>query len=175
AIRSDILPIAAKNARTSVSPVASIGGSGAQNAKMQCVINAPDLRKLDVLSRQMLEKMKALPGVVDPDRSLNAGKPELSVQMDRPRAADLAVQMGHAAEALRWLVGGDQVTTYNEGSEQYEVHLRAEAADRSTEHALDGLTIPSTRLGSIPLENVATFSNSSSPSDISRLARQRQV
>ncbi len=175
AIRSDVLPAVAKNARTSVQQVATIGGGGSQNAEIQFLINGPDLRTLDVLSAQLLEKMKTLDGVVDPDRSLNAGKPELSVQVDRPKASDLGVQVGDAAEALRWLVGGDQVTTYNEGSEQYEVHLRAEAINRSTEQAIGGLTVPSSRLGSIPLENVASFSNGSSPSDISRLARQRQV
>ena len=74
--------------------------------------------------------MKTLPGVVDVDTSLNVGKPELSVQIDRPKAADLGVQIGDAAEALRLLVGGDQVTTYNEGGEQYEVHLRARAENR---------------------------------------------
>ena len=47
------------------------------------------------------------------------------MQLDRPKAADLGVQIADAAEALRLLVGGDQVTTYNEGGEQYEVHLRA--------------------------------------------------
>ena len=175
AIRSDILPVVAKNARTSVQQVATIGGGGAQNAEIQFLISGPDLRKLDVLSQQLLDRMKQIPGVVDPDRSLNAGKPELSVQVDRPKAADLGVQVGDAAEALRWLVGGDQVTTYNEGSEQYEVHLRAEAANRSTEQAIGGLAVPSSRLGSIPLENIATFGSGSAPSDISRLARQRQV
>ncbi|HUR34223.1 MAG TPA: efflux RND transporter permease subunit [Vicinamibacterales bacterium] len=175
AIRSDILPVVAKDSRSSVQAVATIGGGGSQNAEIQFLINGPDLRKLDVLSRQLLDTIKTLPGVVDPDRSLNAGKPELSVQVDRPKASDLGVQVGDAAEALRWLVGGDQVTTYNEGSEQYEVHLRAEAANRSTQEAIAGLTIPSSRLGSIPLENVATFEHNSSPSDISRLARQRQV
>ena len=175
AIRSDVLPVAAKDARTSVSAVASIGGSGAQNAEIQFLISGPDLRRLDVLSQQLLDKMKALPGVVDPDRSFNAGKPELSVQVDRPKAADLGVQIGDAAEAIRWLVGGDQVTTFNEGSEQYEVHLRAEAANRSTEQSLGGLTIPSGRLGSIPLENVARFEAGAAASEISRLSRQRQV
>jgi len=175
AIRSDILPGVAKDARTSVQQVATIGGGGSQNAEIQFLISGPDLRTLDVLSQQMLDKMKAIPGLVDPDRSLNAGKPELSVQVDRPKAADLGVQVGDAAEALRWLVGGDQVTTYNEGSEQYEVHLRAEAVNRSTEQAIGGLTVPSVRLGSIPLENVARFSSGSAPSDISRLSRQRQV
>ncbi len=93
--------------------------------------------------------------MVDVDSSLNVGKPELSVQVDRPKAADVGVQIGDAAEALRLLVGGDQVTTYNEAGEQYEVHLRARAENRSTEQAIAALTVPSSKLGSIPLENIA--------------------
>ena len=115
-------------------PVANIGGGGAQDADVQFVINGPDLRKLEAISQAAASRAcRSLPGVVDVDTSLNVGKPELSVQVDRPKAADLGVQISDAAEALRLLVGGDQVTTYNEGGEQYEVHLRARTENRSTE------------------------------------------
>jgi len=109
------------------------------------------------------------------DTSLRVGKPEVSVHLDRPKAADLGVQISDAADALRLLVGGDQVTTYNEGGEQYEVHLRAEAEDRGSEAAIGRLTVPSSRLGSVALENIASFSHGAAPSDIRRLNRQRQV
>jgi len=174
-VRKDVLPPLSKDLRTSVQPVAAIGGSGAQAADVQFVINGPDLRKLEAISKQLVARVKTLPGVVDVDTSLNVGKPELSVTVDRPKAADLGVQIGDAAEALRLLVGGDQVTTYNEGGEQYEVHLRARAENRTTEAAISGLTVPSSRLGSVALDNVADFSAGSAPSDINRLARQRQV
>ncbi len=174
-IRSEILPPLAENLRTSVQPVAAIGGSGAQAADVQFLINGPDLNELDRISRELVAKAKQIPGVVDIDTSMNVGKPELSVQVDRPKAADLGVQVGDAAEALRLLVGGDQVTTYNEGGEQYEVHLRARSEDRTTAAAVGSLTVPSSRLGSVALENVADFRPGSAPSDINRLARQRQV
>jgi len=174
-VRKDILPPFAAGLRTSVQPVATIGGGGAQNADVQFLINGPDLKKLEQISAQLVNRVKTLPGVVDVDTSMNVGKPELSVQVDRPKAADMGVQIGDAAEALRLLVGGDQVTTYNEGGEQYEVHLRAEAANRSTEQAIGALTVPSTRLGSVSLDNVAAFRSGTAPSDINRLARQRQV
>jgi multidrug efflux pump subunit AcrB len=67
------------------------------------------------------------------------------------------------------------VTTYNEAGEQYEVHLRARAEQRSTEQAVGALTVPSSRLGSVALENVASFAPDSAPADINRLGRQRQV
>src|SRR5207342_1063713 len=92
-----------------------------------------------------------------------------------PKASDLGVQISDAAEAMRLLVGGDQVTTYNEGGEQYEVHLRARAENRTTQSAIAALTVPSSRLGSVSLDNVADFAPGTAPSDISRLARQRQV
>jgi HAE1 family hydrophobic/amphiphilic exporter-1 len=174
-IRKEILPPLAGKLRTSVQEVAVIGGSGAQAAAIQFVVNGPDLDKLEAIGRQLVEKAKPIPGVVDIDTSLNTGKPELSVQVDRPKAADLGVQIGDAAEALRLLVGGDQVSTYNEGGEQYEVHLRARAEDRSTQSAIAGLTIPSARLGAVSLENVADFESGTAPTDINRQARQRQV
>jgi HAE1 family hydrophobic/amphiphilic exporter-1 len=174
-IRKDILPPLTQTLRTSVQPVATIGGGGNQNADLQFIINGPDLHKLERQSQQLVARVKQLAGVVDVDTSLNTGKPELSVQLDRPKASDLGVQIADAAEALRLLVGGDQVTTYNEAGEQYEVHLRARQADRTTEQAVAGLTVPSSRLGAVSLDNVADFSPSSSPSDINRQARQRQV
>jgi HAE1 family hydrophobic/amphiphilic exporter-1 len=174
-VRKEVLPPLSTNLRTSVQPVATIGGGGAQAADVQFVINGPDLRRLEAISQQLLGHVRSLPGVVDVDTSLNVGKPELSVQVDRPKAADLGVQINDAAEALRLLVGGDQVTTYNEGGEQYEVHLRARTENRSTEVAIAALSVPSSRLGSVTLDNVADFLPGTAPSDISRLARQRQV
>ena len=113
--------------------------------------------------------------MVDVDTSLNVGKPELSVQLDRLKAADLGVQISDAAEALRLLVGGDQVTTYNEGGEQYEVHVRAVQGDRQTPQAIAQLTVPSSHNGSVPLQNLATLTPGTAPSEINRLNRQRQV
>ena len=109
------------------------------------------------------------------DTSLNVGKPELSVHLDRLKAADLGVEVADAAEALRLLVGGDQVTTYNEGGEQYEVHVRALAAGRSTAAGVGQMTVPSKTLGSVPLENIAGLTAGTSPSNVDRLNRQRQV
>ena len=174
-VRTDILPSMTANMRTSVQQVATIGGGGSQNADVQFLINGPDLKDLERIGKALVDRVKTVPGVVDPDLSLYAGKPELSVHIDRPKAADLGVSIADAAEALRLLVGGDQVTTYNEAGEQYEVHLRARAEQRSTEQAVGALTVPSSRLGSVALENVASFAPDSAPADINRLGRQRQV
>jgi HAE1 family hydrophobic/amphiphilic exporter-1 len=151
------------------------GGGGGGQGDIQFVMQGPDLAELQRASDQLAERARAIPGLVDVDTSLRAGKPEVSVRLDRPKAADLGVQISDAAEALRLLVGGDAVTTYNEGGEQYEVLVRAEAQNRDSEAAIARLPVPSSRLGSVALENVASFARGAAPADIRRLSRQRQV
>ncbi|HEY5617289.1 MAG TPA: efflux RND transporter permease subunit [Vicinamibacterales bacterium] len=170
-VREDVLtPFTAQGVRASVGG----GGGGGPGGGVQFVLRGPELDGLQEYSERLLEKVKTIPGVVDADTTLNVGKPELSVRMDRPKAADLGVPLSDTAEALRLLVGGDAVTTYNEGGEQYEVHVRAEADDRGSEAALGRLPIPA-RLGTVALEDVARFIRGEASSDIRRLSRQRQV
>ena len=172
-VRDEILP-AFRDAglRTAVQ---SGGGPGGGGGGIQFMVQGPDLEQLEVYSEALREKALAIPGLVDVDTTLNAGKPEMSVYLDRPKASDLGVQVADAAEALRLLVAGDQVTTYNEAGEQYEVHLRAEEANRNTEAALAALPVPSTRLGIVSLDNIATFARGAAPATINRMGRQRQV
>jgi HAE1 family hydrophobic/amphiphilic exporter-1 len=175
-VRDEVLaPFTAQGLRASVGGGGmGGGGGGGGGGGVQFVLRGPELRGLQEYSERLLEKVKTIPGVVDADTTLNAGKPEVSVRMDRPKAADLGVPLSEAAEALRLLVGGDAVTTYNEGGEQYEVHVRAEAGDRDSEAALGRLPIPS-RLGTVALEDVARFTRGEQSADIRRLSRQRQV
>ena len=136
---------------------------------------APISKQLEKYSEQLRAKALTIPGLVDVDTTLNAGKPEISVLLDRPKAADLGVSIADAADAIRLLVAGDQVTTFNDGGEQYEVHLRAEEVNRSSTDAIAGLPVPSSRLGIVSLDNIASFKRGDSPATISRMGRQRQV
>jgi HAE1 family hydrophobic/amphiphilic exporter-1 len=175
-IRDGVLPkFDAAHLRTGVRPVATIGGGGNQNADIQFTISGPDLDKLQQYADSVSAAARKMPGVVDVDTSLNVGKPEISVHIDRLKASDLGVQIADAAEALRLLVGGDQVTTYNENGEQYEVHVRALGGQRASAASIGELTVPSSSIGSVPLRNIAELTNGTAPSNIDRLNRQRQV
>ena len=179
-VRNNILPkVSPEGVRTGLQAPGIAGGGGGGGGQgqgdIQFVMQGPSLAELERASNTLADRAKSIPGLVDVDTSLRVGKPEISVRLDRPKAADLGVQVSDAAEALRLLVGGDQVSTYNEAGEQYEVHLRAENRNRDTEAAIGQLTVPSTRLGSVPLDNIASFAHGAAPSDIRRLNRQRQV
>ncbi|HWI18436.1 MAG TPA: efflux RND transporter permease subunit, partial [Vicinamibacterales bacterium] len=172
-VRSNILPrVTEEGVRVSVQPSGGAGGGGGD---IQFVLQGPSLEALEKHSEALKEQVAKIPGLVDVDTTLNLGKPEISIQIDRPKAADLGVSISDTAEAVRLLVGGDAVTTFNDGGEQYEVLLRARAEDRNSAESLGALTVPSSRIGSVSLDNFASFERDSSPATISRMSRQRQV
>jgi HAE1 family hydrophobic/amphiphilic exporter-1 len=172
-VRNDVLPLVTREGVRAA--VQLSGGPGGGGGDIQFVLQGPRLEDLERYSERLRERVAQIPGLVDVDTTLNLGKPELQVHIDRPKAADLGVSIGDAAEALRLLVGGDAVTTFNDRGEQYDVALRAREADRTTEAAIAALTVPSSRLGSVSLDNIASFEKEAAPATISRIARQRQV
>ena len=161
--------------RTSVQQVAAISGGGFRNADIQYVIGGPDLQKLTGYSEQLLQKMKTIPDVVDADSTLIVGKPELRVHIDRARAADLGVRVGDIAQTLNTLIAGQKVSTYNQGTDQYDVRVRATGKHRASAEDLENLFVASTKVGWTNLNNLVRIEEGSGPSAIDRLNRRRQV
>jgi hydrophobic/amphiphilic exporter-1 (mainly G- bacteria), HAE1 family len=161
--------------RTGVQQVQAFSGGGFRNANVQFLVAGPDLKKLEEFSEQILAHMKTIPDAVDVDSTLISGKPEVQLQIDRAVAADLGVRIGDVSQALNTLVAGQEATTYNEGSEQYEVHVRAINTYRSNVEGLKRMIVPSAKLGWVTLDRLVTTESGTGPSSIERTNRQRQV
>ena len=158
------------------SPMGAGSGNFAQ-ADIQFVINGPDLGLLQKYSEDLMAKMRTMPKLADLDTSLIVGKPELRIQINRQRAADLGVRATDIATALNTLVAGQVVTTFNAGSDQYDVRLRADSEYRASPEGLKRLTIPSYTVkgGWVSLSDVVDITEQKAPSSIDRLNRKRQV
>ncbi len=161
--------------RTSVNPVAAISGGGFRNTDIQFVIGGPDLDKLTKYSEDLLAKMKSISDVVDPDSTLITGKPELRVVIDRARAADLGVRVGDIAQSLNTLVAGQKVSTFNAGTDQYNVRVRAIGEFRANAEGIKRMLVASQKVGWVSLDNLVRVEEGTGPASIDRLNRQRQV
>jgi HAE1 family hydrophobic/amphiphilic exporter-1 len=173
-IRQQVLPAYARlNLRTQVAPVSAIGGGN--NAEIQFWVGGPDLEQLAKYSAKLLADLKSVPGVVDADSNLIVGQPELGVRIDRAKAADLGVHVQDVASTVNVLVGGQEVTSYMEAGEQYEVHVRADERYRRDPQGIAQAEVPSGVRGSVALRDVVELRPGTGPSLINRIARQRQV
>ncbi|PYT03249.1 MAG: AcrB/AcrD/AcrF family protein, partial [Acidobacteria bacterium] len=159
---------------SAISSISSAIGGG-RSGSLAFYISGPDLDKLDKYSQDILARVKQNQNIQDADRSLVLGNPEARVRIDRQRAADLGVKAGDIAQALNTMVAGSRVSTYSEGSDQYDVVVMAENRYRQNTDLLNQLTVPTSKGGTIELSKVVRLEEGTSPTSIDRINRQRQV
>jgi hydrophobe/amphiphile efflux-1 (HAE1) family protein len=174
-VRKEIVARLPPGYRAQVSQVALISGGGVSAAPVQYTLAGPDLAALTRYSTEALERLKKVSGAADADSSLVAGNPEVVATVNRPKAADLGVSVSDIAGALQLLVGGVKVSQYEEQGREYDIEVRADEPFRTSVEALSMLTVPATRLGTVPLLDVVDLDRREGPSQINRLNRQRQV
>ena len=159
------------------SAVSYTGGMGGGGGRYQCQYNlaGPDLDKLIQYSDEIAGKLRRTPGFVDVDTTLASRQPEVRLTLNRPKAADLGLTPSDVALTLQTMVGGEKVTKFREGVEQYDVWLRLDRRDRNDAEVIQRLPLNSPKVGTVPLSQVAALSEGKGPTEIDRLNRQRVV
>ncbi|MBI5831109.1 MAG: efflux RND transporter permease subunit [Armatimonadetes bacterium] len=177
AARKQVLP--QFDGRGLIMSVQKVGGfGGGSNAAIQMAIAGPDLTKLTELSSRLVTAVRKIPGVADADSTLIGGKPELQATIDRNRAANMGVDVQAVAQALRLAVAGDdKITAFDDRGEQYEVHIRLDEQFRRDAIDLSLLSVPNEidgQRGTVTLDQVVVFQQTTSAASIERYNRQRQ-
>jgi HAE1 family hydrophobic/amphiphilic exporter-1 len=167
-----------KDYRINVSGSSSISrslGLGRGGSGIGFYISGPDQEKLNQYGEQLVARLEKDPLFRDPDTSTQEGSPELQIVIDRQKAADLGVRAGDVAQALNIFAAGQQVSTFSEGTKQYDVYVQADEKYRRDRNNLAYFTVTSTQGTPVTLENLVKINEGKTPSAINRLNRQRQV
>ncbi|HEX6641174.1 MAG TPA: efflux RND transporter permease subunit, partial [Thermoanaerobaculia bacterium] len=174
-VRREVLPQYQRlNLRTSVAPVNEFGGG--TDAEVMFWIGGPDLVQLDKYARALTDAIRDPKlGTTDVDTNFIVGKPELAVRIDRDKATDLGVRVQDLASTLNVLVGGQKATSYYEGGEEYEVHVRAEEASRNDVASISQIEVPSANGTNVKLDDLVALNEGTGPSVINRFNRRRMV
>lgn len=156
-------------------PQTFIGGG--PNFDIDFALLGPDLDVLFKYADQLRQKAPEL-GLQDADITLKLDKPELRVEIDRERAANLGVDTEDIASALRIMVGGDdRVTRFRDETmnEDYDVQVRVQEGGRNDAETIARLFVPRRNGGLVRLDNLVQLVPTQTASRIDRLDRQRQV
>ena len=167
-----------KDYKVNIAGSSSISGSlglGRGGSGIGFYIAGPDQEKLKQYGDALVKKLEQDPLFRDPDTSNQEGSPELQVIIDRQKAADLGVKAGDIAQALNIFAAGQRITTFSEGTEQYDVVVQADEPFRRDRSNLRYFTLNSASGIPVSLERLVKIKDGTSPSSINRLNRQRQV
>ncbi len=143
-------------------------------------LKGQDLQELERLTRQVMAKIKDVPGLVDLDSSLKADKPVIAVELRRDAASDLGLAVGPIASSLRTLIAGQTVGNWRApNDETYDVNVRLAPENRTSPAQLENLPFAlagadgSTRI--VRLGQVAQVRESTGPNQINRRDMTREV
>jgi multidrug efflux pump len=110
---------------------------------------------------------------IDTDLELN--KPEFTIKLNRPKVADLGLDISVVGRTLETLLGGRQVTRFEVDGEQFDVYIQLAAEDRSSPEALSTIYLRSPTGEMVQLSNVVTIEGSVAPKELRRFNQLRAV
>lgn len=152
----------------------SLGTRGFQ-APIQLVIQGPDYDTLVRWRDAVIERARQSPLLVNLDSNFRETKPEVRVEIDRRRAADLGVSIQTIGRTLETMLGAREVGTFVERGNEYRVLIQAQAEDRATPYDLQNIFVRSGSGALIPLSNLVTLSERARPQALNREDRLRSI
>ncbi|WP_027283707.1 efflux RND transporter permease subunit [Rubritepida flocculans] len=175
AIAAEIFPRVAAmpgvRAFTLVPP--SLGQSGFQ-PPIQFVIGGPDYATLVEWRDAFMERARQNPRLLNLDSNFRETKPEIRVDVDRRKAAELGISIQAIGRTIETMLGSREVGTYVDGGQEYRVLLQAHETNRATPYDLENIFIRGAG-GLVPLSNVVVLSERARPQQLSRADRVRAI
>ncbi|MHB1061405.1 MAG: efflux RND transporter permease subunit [Thiobacillus sp.] len=148
-------------------------GQSFRNPPLQFVVQAPSYAELDKAVEALMEKVRAYPGLANADTDLKLNKPQLKVDINRDKAAQMGVGVDTIGRTLETLLGGREVTRFKQAGEQYNVVVQLDPAARATPQDLTALYVRGNEGSLTPLANLVTVTETVAPKELNHFDRQR--
>ena len=151
-------------------------GQGFRSRPLTYVIQTSDsYENLNAVTNAFMAEIAQNPGIVGPDVDLRLNKPELRIEVNRERAADLGVSVDVVAKAIETMLGGRTVTRYKRDAEQYDVIVQTEARGRTTPENIDTIYVRGRNEAMIPLSSLVNVRESVSPRELNHFGQRRSA
>ena len=154
-------------------------GQGFRERPVNFVVQTSDsYENLNAVMRKLMDEVARNPGFVAPDVDLRLSKPELRIEVDRERAADMGVSVEAVARAIETMLGGRQVTRYKRDAEQYDVIVQTAVTGRSTPEDIDRIQLRASKNGvdaMVPLAALVKVHESVSPRELNHFGQRRSA
>ena len=176
-ITQSLLPKLRKIAgvQASASNPASLGVRGFGKPLQFVIQSSASYEEINALADKLVERLRDNPGLADLDTDMRLNKPEVEVAIDRDRVADLGLDISVIGRTLETLLGGRNVSTFQIGTEQYDVTVALPPDERTSPETLSRIFVRSANGDMVQLSNVVKARVSVAPRDLRRFNQLRAI
>ncbi|WP_133500640.1 efflux RND transporter permease subunit [Cognatilysobacter terrigena] len=139
------------------------------------VLGGPDYAQLVKWRDAVQARMEQNPGLTGVDSDYKETRPQMHVEIDRSRAADLGVSVTDIGHALETMMGSSRVTTFVQNGEEYDVIVQADRVTRASPTDLEQIQVRARDGSLVPLSNLVTLREVAEPGSLNRFNRLRAI
>ena len=139
------------------------------------IVTTDSYQNLAQVVRTFQEEIAKNPGIVSVDTDLRLNKPEISMDVDRERAADMGVPIDNIARAVETMMGGRQVTRYKREGDQYDVMVQTALSGRDTPDDIEHIFVRGRNDAMIPLSALVRIREVVVPRELNHFGQRRSA
>jgi multidrug efflux pump len=139
------------------------------------IVTTDSYQILAQVVRTFQEEIAKNPGIVSVDTDLRLNKPEISMDVDRERAADMGVPIDNIARAVETMMGGRQVTRYKREGDQYDVMVQTSPSGRDTPDDIEHIFVRGRNDAMIPLSALVRIKEVVVPRELNHFGQRRSA
>lgn len=147
-------------------PVSMVGGGAA--APVQIILQGSELEEMLVLSEQLQEIVRKVPGTSEVKSTVEGGNPEIKVDIDRTKMADLGLTLDMVGITMQNAFTGNTDTRFKDGEYEYDIRVQLDAFDRQDKDDIRELTFLNNKGELVKLGQFANVVSGSGPSRLDR-------
>ena len=142
------------------------------NQPVEFVVAGPDYESVQAWSEEIVERARDNPNLINVDTDFELTRPELRLNIDRDRAADLDITVQDVGLTLQTMMASRNVTTYVDRGREYDVIIQADDADRATPGDLEQIFLRPREGGElIPIKALVSVEEIGANPDLRRIDR----
>jgi multidrug efflux pump subunit AcrB len=145
------------------------------DADVAVTLQGDDLREMERVSVEVVNRLRGLPGIESVQPNTEEASPQVSITVDRQRAADMGLDVAAVGQTVRTALDGAVPTRFQAGSQEYDIRVRLPREELANVEDLGAIAMFSGRDRPVYLRDVANIRLAAGPTSITRQNQNRIV
>lgn len=147
---------------------AAVQMAGGGEAPVQVIVQGADLAEVLQYGDSVKNLVNSIAGTIEVEKSIEDGNPEIKVQLNRKKMADLGVDIASVGATLQYAFSGNSDSKFRDGQEEYDINIKLDDFDRKDIGNIQQVSVMNKNGELIRLNQFSDIVLSSGPTQLER-------